>query len=323
MSYSASHNSDLICGLCPHACRIASGNLGTCRVRENKGGSLSLPLYGKLSALAVDPIEKKPLYHFFPGNAIFSVGFYGCNFHCPFCQNYTISQEIRKNVRTVLPAECVDLALQHKSFGIAYTYSEPLVHFEYVLDTARIAREKGLRNVLVTNGYLNQKPLKELLPYIDAANVDLKSFSDSFYRDELGGSLKPVMRFIETAAESIHLEVTTLVIPGKNDSDDEISSLARFLSSVNRGIPYHLSAYYPTYKYTLQATKAETIFHLAELSSEFLDYVYPGNIPGGSDTRCPACGAELISRRGYYTRVTGLKKGGCSSCGEEIYGMFA
>lgn len=318
MSYTKIAGTDILCGLCPHTCRIANGEAGICKVRVNKHDHLELPYFGMLSAIAVDPIEKKPLFHFYPGKPIFSVGFYGCSFRCPFCQNYRISQEVDKSGQRVTPENCVGLALQHDSFGIAYTYSEPLVHFEYVVQTSEIGREAGLKNILVTNGYLNPKPTKELLKVTDAANVDLKSFNDDFYREELGGSLNPILRFIEAAAASIHLEVTTLVIPGKNDSPEEISEIARFLSSVNRGIPLHLSAYYPTYTYVIDATPPETIRRLAEVASEYLDYVYPGNISGPSDTLCPSCGATVIRRRGYNIDITGLKDGCCTSCGTRL-----
>ena len=322
MSYTSRIKSELVCGLCPHTCRIPEDGSGVCRVRANEKGTLSLPYFGKLSAIALDPIEKKPLYHFYPGSSIFSVGFYGCSFRCPFCQNYRISQDVDSSTSTVSPEECVKMALKHNSFGIAYTYSEPLVHFEYVLETSRIAREKGLKNILVTNGYINPKPAKELLDTTDAANVDLKSFSEDFYRDEIGGSLKPVLRFIKQASESIHLEITTLVIPGKNDSEKEISEIARFIASVDRSIPLHLSAYYPTYKYVIAATSADTIRRLTDLASMHLDFVYPGNIGGPSRTVCPSCGSTLIERRGYYTQVFGIKDGSCSHCGHRIYGVF-
>ena len=318
MSFTSRSGTDIVCGLCPNGCRISPGGAGVCRIRRNEGGELSLPYFGKLSAVSSDPVEKKPLYHFFPGRQILSLGFYGCSLRCPFCQNYRISQEVDSSARTVSPEECVDLALNHGSFGIAYTYSEPLVHFEYVMETSHKAREKGLKNVLVTNGYLNPEPASAILEVTDAANVDLKTFSDDFYRDELGGSLKPVLRFIEEAASAVHLEVTTLVIPGKNDSEKEISEIAKFLASLDRGIPLHLSAYYPTYTYVIEATPPEAVLRLTSLASEYLDYVYPGNIAGPSDTRCPSCGSLLIERRGYHTRITGLEGGSCISCGHPI-----
>lgn len=321
MSYTTPSGDILLCTLCPHTCRIADGDYGLCKVRRNKGGTLELPFHGKLSALAVDPVEKKPLYHFHPGEQILSVGFYGCSFRCPFCQNYRISQEADQHAHSVSPAECVSLADKHGSFGIAYTYSEPLVHFEWVLETCIQARASGLKNVLVTNGYLNPAPAGELFQAVDAANVDLKSFSDNFYRKELGGSLKPVLRFIEEAAGAIHVEVTTLVIPGKNDSEEEISEIARFIASVDRRIPLHISAYYPTYKYVISATTADTIRRLTETAREHLDYVYPGNIPGPSNTLCPACGSVLIERRGYTVRTTGLNNGRCAACGLAVYGL--
>ncbi len=315
MAYTTTENGSVLCSLCPHHCRIAEGERGICRVRENRSGELSLPLHGVLSSMAVDPVEKKPLYHFHPGASILSVGFYGCNFRCPFCQNYLISQHVREQGTRVEPRELVDIAVKRGSFGIAYTYSEPLVHFEYVLEAAKIARSKGLRNVLVTNGYIEEEPAKELFEYIDAANIDLKGFTEGFYRKEIKGRLEPVKRIIRLAHNLLHTEVTTLVIPGKNDSEDEIDALAGFLASLSPDIPLHLSAYYPTYSYTIEATTPETIRRLTEKAKEHLGFVYPGNIPGGADTLCPECGELLVKRTGYSIRRSGLRDGHCISCG--------
>lgn len=290
-----------------------------CRVRQNRGGELTLPYYGTLSGMAMDPIEKKPLYHFHPGKQILSAGFYGCNFRCPFCQNYDISQQVVVGSSSTSPEELVEIACRRGSIGIAYTYSEPLVHYEYVLASAKIAREKGLKNVLVTNGYINPTPAAELLEYIDAANVDLKSFNPDFYRNEIKGSLDPVLAFIAQAAPLISLEVTTLVIPGKNDSESEIRAIAAFLSSISPDIPLHLSCYYPTYKYTAGPTPPESVFRLAQAAREKLNYVYAGNVGAReTNTLCPDCGTVLIRRRGYSTIVEGLSKDVCSRCGKPI-----
>lgn len=278
-----------------------------------------LPFYGVLSSVAVDPVEKKPLYHFYPGSAILSVGFYGCNFRCPFCQNYTISQYTERSAHRISPAALVREALRANSFGIAYTYSEPLVHFEYVLDSAKAAREAGLKNVLVSNGYLNPEPTEELLPWIDAANIDLKAWNEEFYRKEAKGTLQPVLEFIRNASSRIHLEVTTLVIPGVNDKPDEIEEAARFLASLNRKIPYHLTCYYPRYKYTVRPTREEDLEPLIQRARKHLAFVYAGNTGGGNVTVCPSCSQEVIRRMGYFTRVVGGKNGRCSRCGEEIY----
>ena len=305
------------CGLCPHRCLIAPGGHGVCGVRVNRGGNLELPFYGRLSSIAVDPIEKKPLYHFHPGERILSVGFTGCSFHCPFCQNYRISQSTSSPTQAVSPEELVGLAGREGSFGIAYTYSEPLVHLEYVLDTARLARARGLANVLVSNGYVNPEPAEELLSVMDAANIDLKGSQEEFYRSEIGGELAEVKRFLAQAARGrLALEVTTLVIPGRNDEPSEIEEIARFLASLDQEIPYHLSAYYPQYRYSLPPTPPELLLSLAEAARRHLPYVYLGNIGAAeSDTACRHCGNLLVRRRGYQVRVTGLRDGNCARCG--------
>ena len=316
---SVGQNGKLRCTLCPHGCTIVEGKYGICGVRRCENGKLSLPYYGLLSGTGLDPIEKKPLYHYYPGRQILSVGFFGCNFSCPFCQNYSISQRVVDDGTRTQPEELVDLAIRNKSFGIAYTYSEPLIHFEYVLATAKLAREKGLRNVLVTNGYINTAPAEKLLEYIDAANVDLKSFQNEFYSREIKGSLSPVLDFIALASKSIAIEATTLVIPGKNDSDEEIIKIADFLAELNPDIPLHLSCYYPTYKYDIEATSSRVVHHLVEVAGERLNYVYAGNVYSSeTNTFCPSCGSLLIQRRGYVVSVRGLADGVCDNCGENI-----
>ncbi len=304
------------CRLCPHACLIAPGRHGICLVRFNRDGKLDLPFYGRLSALADDPIEKKPLYHFYPGRQILSIGFVGCSFQCPFCQNHHIAHDTSYPTEYVSPEDLVDLCLQRGSFGIAYTYSEPLVHLEYVLDTAALARKKGLKNVLVSNGYVNREPAEKLLELLDAANIDLKTFNPEFYKKEIGGRLEEVKRFITQAHGRTELEVTTLVIPTKNDGEEEIESIARFLAALSPDIPYHLSAYYPQYKYTLPPTPPGVLRRLAETARRHLRYVYLGNIGGEeSDTRCASCGNLLVRRRGYSVSITGIGDGQCSQCG--------
>ena len=307
------------CTLCPNNCIIAPGKYGSCLVRRNLQGELNLPYYGAVSSLAIDPIEKKPLYHFYPGEKILSVGFLGCNFHCPFCQNYQISQSTDIPFSTLTPAELVGNALKQGSFAIAYTYSEPLIHFEYVLETAQRAHEKGLKNVLVSNGYLNQEPASKLLEHIDAANIDLKSLNPDFYRREIGGNLDEVMRFITQAAGVTALEVTTLIIPGKNDALEEIEGIAAFLGDIDRNIPYHLSAYYPQYNYHIPPTSISTLTAASKAALKHLNYVYLGNV-GSSEinTRCPKCGNLLIKRSGYSVQIKGIKEQKCSNCGNRV-----
>jgi len=316
-------NKDIQCTLCPHTCCLKPGKSGLCKVRNNDEGVLSLPYYGKISSVAIDPIEKKPLYHFYPGSQIFSVGFWGCNLHCPFCQNYQISQHVSEQSRQLTPEELVQLAIREEAFSIAYTYSEPVIHFEFIKETAAIAKTHGLKNVLVSNGYLNPEPAKELLAVLDAANIDLKSFNPAYYSKVLGGGLEAVKRFIELAASRINLEVTTLIIPGENDSKEEIASLARFLGSINRSLPLHLSCYYPVYKYQIPATDPADIFDLALVAGEYLDYVYAGNVGyRETNTICPDCKNLLIQRVGYETTVLSMRGGNCNKCGHTIYGEF-
>jgi pyruvate formate lyase activating enzyme len=304
------------CLLCPNNCLIASGKFGVCRVRRNDDGSLQLPFYGRLSAVAVDPIEKKPLYHFHPGSSILSIGFVGCSFHCPFCQNHHIAHDTSYPTEFVGPQQLVELCERRGSFGVAYTYSEPLVHLEYVLDTAALARERGLKNVLVSNGYINPEPAEQLLELMDAANIDFKSWNPGFYRKEIGGDVAEVKRFLEQAYDRISLEVTTLVIPTKNDSPEEIDSIVRFLASLSPDIPYHLSAYYPQYKYTIPPTPPSTLHELAEVARKHLKYVYLGNVGvEETNTTCPGCGNLLVRRRGYSVSIRGIEDGRCRECG--------
>lgn len=311
------------CLLCPNGCRIAEGKHGTCGVRRNDAGRLTVPFYARISSLAVDPIEKKPLYHFHPGAGILSVGFAGCSFRCGFCQNFEISQTTDLPLQEMTPQSLVEAAVRKGTRAVAYTYSEPLVHAEYVLDASRLAHERGLANVLVTNGYVNPEPAEEILSVTDAANIDLKSFDPAFYREECGGKLDEVKRFIAQAARRIHVEVTTLVIPGKNDGAVQIAGIARFLASISPDIPLHLSAYFPRYRYGIPPTPPETLLALRETAREDLRYVYTGNIAGaGSDTLCPECGRVLIRRRGYQTGVADLKPSPegavCGGCGIRI-----
>ena len=309
----------VFCALCPHGCVIAEGRYGICGVRKNSRGTLDLPYGGLLSGTAMDPIEKKPLYHYYPGESILSVGFFGCNLKCPFCQNYQISQQVLNKPSRTHPDQLVNLAVQQGSFGIAYTYSEPLVHYEYVLESCHFARSKGLKNVLVTNGYINAKPAETLLQVVDAANVDLKSFREDFYKREIKGTLAPVLEFIRLAASTIHLEVTTLIIPGKNDSDAEMEQIAGFLGDIDPNIPLHLSCYYPTYKYTIEATPLDRVYNLIEVAKKHLRYVYPGNVGNQTiDTLCPQCSNLLISRNRYAVRIHDLKDGKCGKCGEMV-----
>jgi len=304
------------CHLCPNNCIIAHDKTGVCGVRKNKGGTLYTLIYGEVSSIAMDPIEKKPLYHFYPGSTILSIGTVGCSFKCQFCQNYTISQNPDCPTDTYRSDELVKYAKNRNSVGIAYTYSEPLIWYEFVYDTCVKAQNAGLKNVFVTNGYINREPLLELLPVADAFNIDLKSFSEDFYRKHLGGKLKPVLETIEEISKhkEIVLEVTTLIIPGYNDSSEEIAGLTDFLASLRKDIPYHLSAYYPMYKFTAPPTPLSTLERLRDVAAEKMNYVYLGNVRGDSNTYCHNCGSALVERFGYSIRIVNYKDGKCKNC---------
>ena len=316
--YEKRDDGKLRCHLCPHNCLISNGEFGFCGVRKNEAGEMVLPFYGQATALGLDPIEKKPLYHFHPSRPILSIGFLGCFLRCPFCQNYRISQSTVARTEYVAPEDLVAEAQSQGSFGIAYTYNEPSIHAEYVLDSAALATAAGLKNVLVTAGYLNEESAKEIYGAMDAANIDLKGFTESFYRTELKGGLEEVLRGIEIAHERTHVEITTLVIPGKNDSDEETREIAGFIADLDPNIPLHMSAYYPTYHYTTEATSPEHLLSRIDIAREQLNYVYPGNIRAPANTYCPSCGQLLIERSGYRTKIHGLEDGTCTSCGAQI-----
>ncbi|MDI6840862.1 MAG: AmmeMemoRadiSam system radical SAM enzyme [bacterium] len=307
------------CLICPHKCTIATGKVGICRGRKNVGGILYAINYGECASLAVDPIEKKPLYHFYPGSSILSTAPNSCNFKCPFCQNAEISQ---LNARTtyVAPESLVRLAIKNESFGIAYTYTEPLTWYEYLIDAGKIAHKHGLKNVLVTNGMINEEPLLELLPYVDAANIDLKSMDDDFYKNVLKGDLTTVLNTIKISKKRIHIELTNLVIPGYNDSNELISKLIDFVVSIGVDTPLHFSRYFPHYKFSAPPTPVDTLESTWKLAKEKLNYVYVGNveIPGASDTYCPECNNLLVSRSYFYANITGIKDGKCEKCGRKV-----
>lgn len=311
------------CLLCPRRCKIGPGARGVCRGRRNVDGRLYVEIYGEYTSIALDPIEKKPLYHFYPGSWILSLGTRGCNLLCRFCQNWEISQGEARTEK-IAPGELVDLALERKGdcIGIAYTYSEPLVWYEFVLDTAKLAHERGLANVIVTNGEINEEPLRKLLPYVDAMNIDVKAFREEFYRKVCGGELEPVKRTVTIAkAAGCHVELTNLIIPTLNDSPDEIKELVMWVASeVGIDTPLHFSRYFPRYKMTLPPTPVETLLMAREIAEKELRYVYIGNVPGdlGNDTFCHNCRAKVIERKGFDVRILGVKEGRCSNCGAEL-----
>jgi len=277
--YEKLDNKRVHCHLCPNNCVISDGQKGACGVRINSNGTLFTEVYGKVTSIALDPIEKKPLYHFHPGEYILSLGTRGCNLHCDFCQNWHISQDLDAPTEKITSEEVIERAKALHSFGIAYTYNEPFIWYEFVLDTAKLARANGLKNVLVTNGFVNIEPLEEMLPYIDAMNIDLKAFEEDFYLKVCKGSLKPVLDTIKIAAKACHVELTNLIIPTLNDSESAVKSMADWIcSNLGPDIPLHLSGYYPCYKMTLPPTPIETLKKAERIAKERLKYVYIGNV---------------------------------------------
>lgn len=305
------------CRLCPRDCVLKTGQRGYCRGRKNEAGELVSTIYAQISSIAVDPIEKKPLYHFYPGTEILSVGTTGCNLGCRFCQNWHIAQE-EAETRELSSEDLVRLALLHKSLGIAYTYSEPLIWYEYILDTAKLARKEGLKNVLVSNGLIHRAPLQELLQYIDAMNLDVKAFREEFYRDVCGGGfLATIKETAELAAEHCHLEITTLLIPGLNDDPGEIKELVTWVAGINEDIPLHFSRYFPQYKLDLPATSIETMERAERIAKEHLHYVYLGNVSSEDrHTYCHTCHYQVV-KRDWRVKID-LQEGACPECGTLI-----
>jgi len=319
------------CFLCAHQCRIADQKYGICGVRQNLGGILYTHVYGKPITLCVDPIEKKPLYHFLPGSSSFSVATVGCNFHCGFCQNWEISQITIRSGRVfagaeVSPEDIVEEALKNKCASISYTYTEPTIFFEYALDIAKLAKKKGLRNIFVTNGYMTKEALVMIKPYLDAANVDLKFFRDDSYRRVCAGSLEPVKESIRIMRElGIWVEVTTLVVPGENDSKEELGEIAKFLAGVDKDMPWHISRFHPDYKFIdHQATSEDTLKMAENLGKNAgIKYVYVGNVYGwGGDTHCPDCGKPLVKRIGLDILDNKIQQAACGYCQAKIAGVF-
>jgi len=330
--YEKLSNNVVHCFLCSHHCRIASGKFGFCGVRQNIDGILYTHVYGKLISSHVDPIEKKPLYHFLPGSYSFSIATIGCNFRCGFCQNWEISQS---NVRDgaelgagdfIQPEEVVKAALKSKCRSISYTYTEPTIFFEYALDAARLAKEKGLLNNFVTNGYMTKEAIETIKPYLDAANIDLKFFSEASYKKICAGSLEPVLNSIRLMRKAgIWVEITTLLVPGENDSDEDLRGIAEFIASVNKDIPWHVSRFHPDYKFiNYQPTPEGSLKRALEIGKGAgLTYMYAGNVYGwGNDTYCPNCKKLLIKREYFSVLEYNLKEGRCVFCNKAIPGVF-
>lgn len=273
----------LECNICHHHCKLSDNQIGLCRGRINTGDKITAVNYGRITAIALDPIEKKPLRHFYPNSKILSVGSFGCNLKCVFCQNNEISMAGKDDLKTqyVTPENLVKIALDLKpegNIGIAYTYNEPLIGYEYVMDCSKLARENGLKNVVVTNGSFCEESMKDLLTYIDALNIDLKGFTDKFY-ENIGGDFELVKNFIKLAYKYCHIEITTLIIPDENDSEEEISSLSQFIASINKEIPLHISRFFPCYNMMdKKPTNVNSIYRLAEVARKHLNNVYEGNV---------------------------------------------
>jgi pyruvate formate lyase activating enzyme len=310
------------CLLCPHHCVIPPDKTGLCLVRQNTGNELTAVCYGVISSAQIDPIEKKPLYHFYPGSRIFSLGSWGCNFKCVFCQNFSISQEVMLNQsKRMEPDDIIQTMLANKLTSIAFTYNEPVINFEFIRDCARLAKQSKFLTVLVTNGFIEESPARELLPYIDAMNVDIKSMEDEFYIKYCSGKLQPVLNFCKLAHSfNCHIEITNLIIPSLNDKEELFLQLAGWIrENLSEEIALHLSAYYPTYRLSLPATPARTLEKAYEKCRSILPFVYLGNIltEQGQNTICSGCGNVVVARHGYSIDIRALKDGGCAICGKK------
>jgi pyruvate formate lyase activating enzyme len=329
MDYFLKYDDYTECTLCPHYCHIKPGKAGICSVRKNTGDGIELTTYGVISSVSLDPVEKKPLYHFFPGYNILSVGSYGCNMRCDFCQNWQISQKATDSFsKNTDPQKILNDALSiGKNIGVAFTYNEPVISFEFMRDVAIKAKENGLHTVMVSNGYVNSNPLIEITGFIDAFNIDLKAFNDDFYKRLTGARLEPVKESLKQISRSgKHLEVTTLIIPGKNDSRNEMEEESGWIAGeLGPETPFHLSRYFPSYRRDDPATSRSSLKELYEIASRHLKYVYLGNTGSqeGQDTSCSVCGTLVTKRSGYSTRTLNLDKSGrCTNCGNLVYKMF-
>ncbi len=325
--YNKLNDRNIECYLCPHNCKISEGRRGICGVRKNFNGTLISEVYGLPVAIHTDPIEKKPLYHFYPGRQILSIGTVGCNMSCFYCQNCNISQATVDNfgkVREVGVSELVHLAdATTTNIGVAFTYNEPTIFFEYMFDIAKETKRLKMKNIVVTNGFISESPLKDLMPYIDAFNVDLKAFSDEFYKVYTRSRLNPVLDSIKMIADAgVHLEITNLVIPNLNDDPDDFEKLTEWIASnTGQDTPLHLSRYYPRYKAKEPETSVSILKAFKEIAGKHLNYVYLGNVqdPYAANTYCKNCHETVIERLGYYTSTGGLtSEGNCIHCGTRL-----
>jgi pyruvate formate lyase activating enzyme len=331
MFYSPLEDGKVRCNLCNHHCTISPSKRGICGVRENQGGKLYTLVYGCVISLNVDPVEKKPLFHLYPGSSSFSIATVGCNFRCLQCQNHEISQmpvdQGKIDGSNLSPSKIVSLAKENHCRSISYTYTEPTIYFEYAYETAILAHQEGIKNIFVTNGYMTEEALKTVQPYLDAANVDLKSFQEKFYKEVCGARMKPVLETLRWMKQlGIWVEITTLVIPTLNDSDKEFEEIAQFIVTLGPEVPWHISAFHPTYKMLgLPRTKASLLQRARAIGIKAgLRYVYCGNIPGeeGEDTFCPHCGRRVIERIGFRVVKNEVIQGECGHCRKKVDGIW-
>ncbi len=333
MFYRSGKENEIICELCSHHCHIKDGKRGICRVRENRDGVLYSMVYGRLIAENVDPIEKKPLFNFLPGSQAFSIATVGCNFQCLHCQNYDISQyphfhngEIAGDERTA--ETVIGDAVRTGCTSVCYTYVEPTIFYEFAYDCSVLAHKRQLKNVFVSNGYMTPEVTRHLAPVLDGINIDIKAFTDDFYKKTCKARLQPVLDTVQLMHDlGVWVEATTLIIPGLNDSTEELREIARFIHFVSPAIPWHVTAFYPTYKMMdREPTPVATLRKAREIGlAEGLHYVYEGNVPGegGENTYCPGCGEKLIDRFGFSIQQNNLKDGHCSKCGQQLAGVWS
>lgn len=320
------NNNKVQCFLCPHNCKIVNDKTGICGVRKNEGGRLFSLIYNSCSSIKEDPIEKKPLYHFYPGSTTLSLGSVGCNFQCDHCQNYSISRASPDDLllKEIPPKMVLNLTKKHGCKGIAWTYNEPTIWHEYTFDSAKLIKESDLYTVYVTNGYINEEPLKEISPYLDAMNIDIKAFHEDFYKKICKARLEPVLNTCEIAKElNIHIEITYLVITGRNDSSDEIRKFCKWVvDKLGEETPIHFSRFHPDYKMTnVSATSIDKLLKIYDISKDAgILFPYIGNVPHGNyeNTICPKCGNVIIERYGFNANIVGFNNGGCQKCGTNI-----
>ena len=325
--YKKLNNKQVKCYLCPHQCTISSGKRGLCRVRENKDGTLYSLNYIRFVATHIDPIEKKPLFHFMPGSQAYSIAAIGCNFHCLHCQNWSISQVKDDHIlgEKISPEQIIENTINAQCQSIAYTYTEPTIYYETAYDISRLAHQKGLKNIFITNGYIGTEALDRIAPFLDAVNIDLKAMNEAFYQKVCGARLQPVLNNIEHYYKlGIWLEITTLIIPDYNDNLSELKKIARFIAGISKDIPWHITAFYPSYQLSgVEQTPIEKLDKAFQIGREAgLKYVYQGNIGRREETYCPNCGQLLIERPSFYKTENKIQKGQCPYCGEKIKGIF-